>query len=82
MKDYMPPDSIAAQRESGWPDFHPEDYCHRCGRRNIVSWFAPEWLDLQGESAGILCPVCFADNDPEALWVVVRHTTLDLGGAA
>jgi hypothetical protein len=25
------PAEIAAQRNLGWPDFHPEDYCHRCG---------------------------------------------------
>jgi len=29
---------IAAQRNSGWPDFHPEDFCHRCGCQN-VSWY-------------------------------------------
>ncbi len=27
-------DEINAQRDAGWPDFHPEDYCHRCGRPN------------------------------------------------
>jgi len=29
---------IAAQRGSGWPNFHPEDFCHRCGCQN-VSWY-------------------------------------------
>jgi hypothetical protein len=25
---------IAAERAAGWLNFHPEDFCHRCGRRN------------------------------------------------
>lgn len=56
----------------GWPDFHPETFCHRCGRRNIRAWFSPEWPSLVGSHAGILCPVCFADHDPGALWTVTR----------
>ena len=29
--------TMATQRAAGWPDWHPEDYCHRCGGRN-ASW--------------------------------------------
>lgn len=39
------PEYIKAQREAGWPDMHPEDYCHRCGNRNPL-WYADrdDWL--------------------------------------
>jgi hypothetical protein len=43
---------------------HPENYCHRCGGRNI-SWFAPSliWNEAvrdKGEP-GIICPLCFVE---------------------
>lgn len=63
---------IARQRELGWPDFHPEDYCHKCGQQNIKAWTSPEWGELVGTLSGILCPVCFAEHDPDAIWVVTR----------
>lgn len=61
----LPPE-IAAQREKGWPDFHPETFCHRCGRRNINWWTtAEEWeaatANLPRKELEILCPQCFAD---------------------
>lgn len=41
---------------------HPEDFCHQCGRANIV-WFAPNELWNKAVRAHglpeILCPVCF-----------------------
>lgn len=58
-------DTIERQRENGWPDFHPEDFCHRCGRRNPV-WVtdAGEWEFATGHMPRgvltILCPSCFA----------------------
>lgn len=64
-------DSCEARRMSA-ADAHPEDYCHRCGRRNPM-WFSPEWPELTGGHAGILCPPCFTEHDPDALWVVTRH---------
>lgn len=67
------PAVIPAQRAAGWPDFEPEDFCHRCGRRNIRAWHAPEWVLLVGSFSGILCPVCFADHDPGAIWTVTRY---------
>ncbi len=29
--EFRDPTAIAEQRTKGWPDFHPEDFCHRCG---------------------------------------------------
>lgn len=56
-------DEIKEQREKGWPDWHPEDYCHRCGRPN-ETWFvaSPFWnaaLIEQETPSGIVCPTCF-----------------------
>ena len=61
----VPVEEIDHQRSLGWPDFHPEDYCHRCGNRNVECWFAPQdtWteaLPLIGRQwAHIICPQCF-----------------------
>lgn len=71
------PDEVAEQRAKGWPDFHPEDFCHRCGRRN-PKWFSPDWHELPDGHAGILCPACFAITvDPDAIWVVSRISDHD-----
>lgn len=59
------PEEILRQRAAGWPDFHPETFCHRCGRRNVTSWHADseEWdVAVAGRERGvvdILCPSCF-----------------------
>ena len=55
------PSTIVEQRRLGWPDFHPEDFCHVCGHRNPV-WFAPavDWVAAVDGHAGIFCPSCFA----------------------
>lgn len=66
------PAEIKLQREKGWPDFHPETYCHRCGARNIDSWFvdsdrfsaAMEALGLDG--GDIVCPSCFVEGHEKA----------------
>jgi len=51
---------IEKQRAMGWPDFHPETYCHRCGRPNIPSWSVDSALWNQAaEPHEILCPICF-----------------------
>jgi hypothetical protein len=58
------PGEIHRQRSLGWPDFHPEDFCHRCGHRNIV-WYAnpDDWAlataELPRGVLEILCPSCF-----------------------
>lgn len=73
------PALIVAERERGWVNFHPEDYCHRCGRRNVV-WFAPEWPVVMAEQPWtILCPSCFIARDPDAVWVITRRTRRDPG---
>lgn len=55
------PEQIIAQRAKGWPDFHPETYCHRCGRPNVRAWYAPGdlWNQVMPDD-GIVCPQCFA----------------------
>lgn len=65
---------IAEQRERNWPDFHPEDYCHRCGGRNVKSWHAPspvwnavmEYVGGDEQWNGIICPQCLAELADEA----------------
>lgn len=58
-------DEVARQRSLGWPDWHPEDFCHRCGRRNPI-WTTPDWQQAFPSDAGIVCPSCFAHlADPE-----------------
>lgn len=53
------PDEIPRQRARGWPDFHPEDFCHRCGHRNPVWCIDDRWpFDTLEDT--ILCPSCFA----------------------
>lgn len=67
------PDWIKKQREQGWPDMHPEDYCHRCGNVN-PSWFTTrgDWLAATSKWAaetgreGICCPQCFEEMFNEA----------------
>ncbi len=57
---YAAPSEIVRQREAGWPDFHPEDFCHRCGRRNIC-WHVDSdlWNAVVDNRPDILCPTCF-----------------------
>lgn len=61
---------LAEQRERGWPDFHPEDFCHRCGGRNLSWWTEPEsWNAIMRQDGPdapwqwneIICPQCFAE---------------------
>lgn len=68
------PKEIERQRELGWPDMHPEDFCHRCGVRN-PNWYASQedWLDATMKWAeetgreGICCPFCFLQMFEEAV---------------
>ncbi len=64
------PAEIEEQREKGWPDFHPEDYCHRCGAPNIVPWFTVSELwnvaVPDEERKTVLCPRCFVAAYEEA----------------
>lgn len=66
---HVHPEVVKLERELGWPDFHPETFCHRCGGRNVWSWCVDgdEWekatAGLPRREASILCPPCFT-----ALW--------------
>lgn len=64
-REHVTFEEIEEQRAAGWVDFHPEDFCHKCGRRNI-SWcvdsdrFNMAMKVLNGRPrSGIICPVCF-----------------------
>lgn len=73
--DAVTPADIEEQRRLNWRDFHPEKYCHRCGRRNVHSWSAPSplWNAVLrdpvtgGDRWGILCPPCFAELAEESI---------------
>lgn len=59
---------INEQRERGWPDFHPEDFCHRCGQRNVHAWHIESEVwnavmrgPVDSEWQGIVCPQCFTE---------------------
>lgn len=76
---HVAPEYITAQRAAGWPDIHPEDYCHRCGTRNPL-WFTDRdtwvtataaWAAQTGRE-GICCPQCFAEMHQQA----TGHTTI------
>ncbi|WP_235738978.1 hypothetical protein [Nocardioides alcanivorans] len=67
MTTQVTPAYVATQRALGWPDIHPEDYCHLCGGRNPL-WYADRtmwravtatWAQETGRE-GICCPGCFA----------------------
>lgn len=73
VRDSVSLSEIDEQRELGWPDFHPEDYCHKCGNRNIPSWYVDsDRFNLAfGPAAehpynGIVCPPCFVLAHEEA----------------
>lgn len=59
---------LDAQRRKGWPDFHPEDFCHRCGGPNTTWWVANDVWDYVMRPGGaweqwngIICPSCFGE---------------------
>lgn len=68
------PEWIKEQRTKGWPDMHPEDYCHRCGERNTKHWCAhlEDWKTATAAWAaetgreGVCCMPCFAEMHYEA----------------
>jgi hypothetical protein len=61
-------EEIERQRSLGWPDFHPEDFCHECGRANLSSWAidSDRWNLAMGAPQGIVCPQCFVEKWEEA----------------
>lgn len=63
-------EEMAEQRRAGWPDMHPEDFCHRCFGRNLSWWcdpdvwnavMRPEGPDSPWRWNEIICPACFAE---------------------
>lgn len=64
----MDPAWINEQRAAGWPDMHPEDFCHRCGAANHM-WFTSRetWLTATAAWAaetgreGICCIPCLIE---------------------
>lgn len=75
------PSEIVRQRQLGWPDFHPEDFCHICGRRNSATWTAPavDWNAVIDGHGGIFCPSCWAalyedaTGQPRTHWWVIAQ---------
>src|SRR5690606_34436776 len=64
---YIETGQLPTQKELGWPGFHPEDFCHRCGIRN-VSWSVGSdlWSHIMGPEEtikwdGIICVACFSE---------------------
>lgn len=79
-------EEIARQCESGWPDFGPEDYCHRCGGRNLSWWIDSDaWnavMRADGPDAPwkwneIICPACFAELFEEKFPMTSFRLSLD-----
>lgn len=73
---------IDRQRSLGWPDFHPEDFCHQCGGRNPIWWVDSDRFNAayghpsEHPHNGIVCPSCFvADHESatgmQATWRLV-----------
>jgi hypothetical protein len=81
--DHVSPAEIVRQRSLNWPDFHPERYCHLCGRLNIWSWSvdAALWEQVTWDlPVSILCPVCFAEEAArkgiwDGTWVLMPDPT-------
>lgn len=86
MNASVTPEYVAEQRELGWPDIHPEDYCHRCGARNTL-WYSSreDWLiatvlwATETGREGILCVTCFAGMHEAATG---RKTIWQVSGVA
>jgi hypothetical protein len=61
------PAAITNQRVKGWPDWHPEEYCHRCGQRNITPWYVDSvYWNRAAQAHEILCPQCFVEAYEES----------------
>jgi len=81
---HVNPAWIVEQRLAGWPDMHPEGFCHKCGNRNAVwnvdsreAWLAATgaWAAETGRE-GICCLNCFTQmhevrTEKKTPWVLV-----------
>lgn len=83
---FVDPSWIKKQRTLGWPDMHPEDYCHRCGIK-IPMWCTDRetWLKATSDWAletgreGICCFHCLAEmmpGKPPTWWIVPYNYAL------
>ena len=61
------PAEIVRQRQIGWVDFHPEDFCHVCGHRNPCWSTGGDWDVVFPGHNGIVCPTCFATLYADAI---------------
>lgn len=61
---------LEVQRLKRWSDFHPEEFCHRCGKRNVSWWvdssiwnpvMRPAGVYLRDGEWEIICPPCFIE---------------------
>lgn len=72
---------IDQQRAEGWPDMHPEHYCHRCGGRNISWWTdADTWQKVMPSPDpwnGIVCVNCFGELAEQIAPLQSWHLQLD-----
>lgn len=65
---HIDPSRIIEERWNNWPELHPEDYCHRCGSRNLYAWSVDSLLwnlavqELGLTRSAILCPPCFYEG--------------------
>lgn len=76
-EERVTPEAIRRQRELGWPDFHPETYCHRCGGRNLTSWSVPsEMWNRAASPRDILCPQCWTRAYEAATGAEFLHWSL------
>lgn len=83
------PVEITRQRELGWPDFHPETYCHRCGGVNVPSWHVdPDLFAMAFPDTAhlIVCPGCFVVAHQQATglmssWKLVPDTPFERGAS-
>lgn len=76
-EERVTPEAIRRQRELGWPEFHPETYCHRCGGRNLTSWSVPsEMWNRAASPRDILCPQCWTRAYEAATGAEFLHWSL------
>ena len=74
MQNFVTLAEIERQRVTGWPDFHPEDYCHKCGGRNLSTWsvYSDRWNFAMGSPLEIVCPQCFVKRWEDATGLVAH----------
>lgn len=79
----IPLTEIDSQRKKNWVDFHPEEFCHRCGGVNIPSWYVASdrfniamGMSTKHRWNGIICPGCFVVLHEEATGLTTTWTVV------